>query len=148
MNRPVTSARVSHVSTSLAANRLGPAEIVFFNLSAAAPLTVVAGVIPTGFAVTGITGIPVAFLAVAAVLAVFAIGFVTMARHVANAGAFYSYVAHGLGRPLGVGAAWVALLAYNCLQVGLYGIVGAATTPMLDQWFGVTVPWWMVAPGS
>jgi hypothetical protein len=97
MNGPPVPTRVSSVSTSLAANRLGATDIVFFNLSAAAPLTVVAGVIPTGFAVTGIIGIPVAFLAVAAVLAVFAVGFVAMARRVANAGAFYAYIAHGLG---------------------------------------------------
>lgn len=137
--------RVSQVSTALAANRLGAADIVFFNLSAAAPLMVVAGVIPTAFAATGVTGLPVAFIAVGGVLAVFAVGLVAMARRVTNAGALYAYVTHGLGRAAGVGSAWVALLAYNCLQVGLYGIVGAATGPLLAQWFGVDPPWWAIA---
>jgi amino acid transporter len=133
------------VARTLAHNRLGVPAVIFFVMSAAAPLTVVAGVVTTGFAVTGITGIPLAFLVVGAVLAVFSVGYVAMARHVANAGAFYAYVARGLGRPLGVGAAWVAVLAYNALQVGLYGAIGAAATPLVRQWFGLTVAWWVVA---
>jgi amino acid transporter len=99
----------------------------------------------TGYGVTSITGIPLAFLLVGVVLAVFAVGYVAMARRVANAGAFYTYVTHGLGRPAGVGAAWVALAAYNALQVGLYGMVGASAAPLLAQWFGVELPWWVVA---
>nr|WP_229783217.1 APC family permease [Pilimelia anulata] len=118
---------------------------MFFNLAAAAPLTVAAGVIPTAYAVTGLTGLPVAFLAVAAGLALFAVGFVAMARRVSNAGAFYAYIARGLGRPFGVGAAWVAVVAYNAMQVGLYGLVGAATAPVVEQWFGVPLPWWLIA---
>jgi amino acid transporter len=145
MSGPVALPRSDVVTRALARNRLGVPAVLFFVMSAAAPLTVVAGVVTTGFAVTGVTGIPLAFVAVGLVLAVFSVGYVSMARQVANAGAFYAYVAAGLGRPLGVGAAWVALLAYNALQVGLYGAVGAAATPLIDQWFGVEVAWWMVA---
>jgi amino acid transporter len=144
MTGPV-SHRPDLVARTLARNRLGVAAVVFFVMSAAAPLTVVAGVVPTGFAVTGITGIPLAFLVIGVVLAVFSVGYVAMARRVANAGAFYAYVTHGLGRPLGVGAAWVAVLAYNALQVGLYGAVGAAAAPLVDQWLDITVAWWIFA---
>jgi amino acid transporter len=133
------------VSRTLASNRLGVPAVVFFVISAATPLTVVAGVITTGFAVTGIIGLPIAFVAMALLLALFSIGYVAMSRHISNAGAFYTYVTHGLGRPAGVGAAWMALFAYNALQVGLYGIVGAAVAPLLDQWFGITVSWWVIA---
>jgi amino acid transporter len=121
---------------------LGVPSVVFFVMSAAAPLTVVAGLVTTGFAVTGVTGIP---LVVGVVLAVFSVGYVAMAPHVANAGAFYAYITQGLGRPFGVGAAWVALVAYNALQVALYGAIGAATEPLLAAWFGVEVAWWVVA---
>jgi len=145
MSRPAVPPRADVVARTLARNRLGVAAVVFFVMSAAAPLTVVAGVVTTGFAVTGVTGIPLAFLVVGAVLGLFAVGYVAMARHVANAGAFYAYVARGLGRPLGVGAAWVALLAYNALQVGLYGAIGAAATPLIERWFGLTLAWWVVA---
>ncbi|RJQ73875.1 APC family permease [Pseudonocardiaceae bacterium YIM PH 21723] len=119
--------------------------MVFFVLSAASPLTVVAGVVTTGYAVTGITGLPVAFLVIGAILALFCVGYVSMARHVANAGAFYTYIARGLGRRTGVAGAWIALVAYNVLQVALYGAIGAAATPLLQDWFGLPVAWWMVA---
>lgn len=133
------------VSRTLASNRLGVPAVVFFVLSAATPLTVVAGVVTTGFAVTGIIGLPIAFAAIAALLALFSVGYVAMSRHITNAGAFYTYVTHGLGRPAGVAAAYMALLAYNLLQVGLYGIIGVAAAPQLDEWFGIVVDWWVVA---
>jgi amino acid transporter len=142
-SRPAT--RPSNVSTALAADRLGVPAVVFFVMSAATPLTVVAGVVTTGYAVTGITGLPVAFIVIGAVLALFCVGYVSMARHVANAGAFYAYISRGIGRPVGVAGAWVAVVAYNALQVGLYGAIGAATTPLLNAWFGIDVAWWVVA---
>ncbi len=145
MSSSATIERPSNVSEALARGRLGVPSVIFFVLSAAAPLTVVAGVVTTGYGVVGVLGIPLAFLAVAAVLALFSVGYVAMARRLANAGAFYSYVSRGLGRPAGVGAAWVALIAYNALQVGLYGAIGAAAEPVLDRLFGVTVQWWLVA---
>lgn len=104
------------VSNALAKNRLGIWSVVFFVVAAAAPLTVVAGGATTGFAVTGQKSFPVAYLAVAAVLAVFAVGYVAMSRHVVNAGAFYTYIARGLGRIPGVGAAFVALYGYSTLR--------------------------------
>ncbi|TDB71850.1 APC family permease [Micromonospora sp. KC721] len=140
-----TLQRPSNVSDALARGRLGVPSVIFFVLSAAAPLTVVAGVVTTGYAVTGVTGIPLAFLVVAAVLALFSVGYVAMARRVENAGAFYAYVSHGLGRPAGVGAAWAALVAYNALQVGLYGAIGAASAPVFGTLFGVEPHWALVA---
>lgn len=135
----------SQLSNALAQNRLGVAAVVFFVMSAAAPLTVVAGVVPTGLAVTGLTGISIAFIAVALVLAIFSVGYVAMARHISNAGAFYAYVSRGLGRPVGVGASWVALLAYNMFQVASYGGFGAIAQPLFQDWFGVDIPWWGLA---
>ncbi|MGC4869861.1 APC family permease [Micromonospora sp. DT53] len=137
--------RPSNVSEALARGRLGIPSVIFFVLSAAAPLTVVAGVVTTGYGVIGVTGIPLAFLLIAAVLALFSVGYVAMSRRVENAGAFYAYVSRGLGRPAGVGAAWVALIAYNALQVGLYGTIGVAAEPVLDRIFGGHPHWAVVA---
>ncbi|MDG4787651.1 APC family permease [Micromonospora sp. WMMD1102] len=139
------TARRDPVRTTLAVDRLGVPAVVFFVMSAATPLTVVAGVVTTGYAATGLTGIPVAFILVGLLLGLFSVGYVAMARHMTNTGAFYAYISQGLGRPIGVGAAWVALVAYNGLQVGLYGAIGAATSPLLDQWFGLNFPWWIIA---
>ncbi|MEU4427826.1 APC family permease [Actinoplanes sp. NPDC024001] len=145
MSTTATKPPGSQLSDALARDRLGVASIVFFMMSAAAPLTVVAGVVPTGLAVTGLTGIAIAFLAVALVLAIFSVGYVAMARHIANAGAFYAYVAQGLGRPAGVGASWVALLSYNMFQVASYGGFGAIAQPLFADWFGIDAPWWALA---
>jgi amino acid transporter len=135
------STSTSNVSLALARSRLGVPAIVFFTMSAAAPLMVVAGATTTAFAVTGVTGIPVAFLAVALLLSLFSVGYVAMARHITNAGAFYTYVARGLGRTPGVAAAFIAVLAYNMLQIALYGGFGVLANMVLDNEFGWQVPW-------
>jgi hypothetical protein len=133
------------VPGALAGERLGVAAVLGYVMSAVAPLTIVAGLVTTGFAVTGSLGLPVAFLLVGAVLGVFASGYVAMARHLPHAGAFYAYVAHGLGRPAGVAAAWLSLFTYNLLQTALYGVVGAATAPLLARTVGLELPWWVSA---
>ncbi|GAA3062698.1 APC family permease [Pseudonocardia yunnanensis] len=133
------------VSTALAKNRLGVAAVLFFVMSASAPLTVVAGVVPTGLAVTGLLSISIAFLTVAVVLGIFSVGYVAMARHIANTGAFYAFISRGIGRPVGVGASWVALVAYNMFQCASYGGFGAIAAPLIAQWFGLHVQWWVLA---
>jgi amino acid transporter len=135
----------STVSAALARDRLGIPAVVFFVLAGVAPLTVAAGVVPTAFAVTGQTGVPAGFLIVAAVLGVFSAGYVAMARHISNAGAFYAFVSRGLGRPAGVGAALIALTSYNLLQVGLYGAFGAQFASFASDDFGVNLDWWVWA---
>ena len=63
------AARTSAVSRALARDRLGVPAVLFFVLAGVAPLTVAAGVIPTAYATTGLTGIPAAFLVIAVILA-------------------------------------------------------------------------------
>jgi amino acid transporter len=128
----------------LADGRLGTAGVLFFALAAATPLTVVATGVPAAYA-GGLLVVPLIFLAVGLILLVFSVGYGAMARRAPTAGALYSFVARGLGRPLGISAAWIALLSYNALQIGLYGAVGAAAAPLLASWFGSTLPWWQVA---
>jgi amino acid transporter len=143
-----TSAPATVPSTTLARDRLGIPAVLFFILSAMAPMTVVAGVVTTMYAVTGLSAIGAAFLAVALALAVFAVGYVAMARHITNAGALYAYVSRGLGRPVGVAAALVAALAYNALQVGLYGMFGPTLAGYLADKAGLDLPWWQYALGA
>ncbi|HEY2950273.1 MAG TPA: amino acid permease, partial [Micromonosporaceae bacterium] len=136
------------VSAALAKDRLGVPAVVFFILSAVAPLTVIAGVVTTLYAVTGLTSIAAAFIAVAFVLALFSAGYVAMARRITNAGAFYAFISRGLGRPTGVGAALVAVVAYNLLQVGLYGMFGPTLADYADTKWGISAPWWAWALGA
>lgn len=88
---------------------------------------------------------PLILLGIGLLLLTFAAGYGTMARRLPRAGLLYCLVARGLGRPFGLGAAGLALLSYQALQLGLYGAVGAAAAPLLDSWFGITVAWWVPA---
>ncbi|WP_367430863.1 APC family permease [Streptomyces celluloflavus] len=119
---------------------LGVADIAFFVISAAAPLTVMAGVAPLAIGAGGV-GAPVGYLLAGATLALFAVGFTTMARHVRSGGGFYAFITRGLGRPAGFGAATVALLAYNGMQIGVYGLLATGTQDALEALWGIHVPW-------
>ncbi|MCI2418276.1 APC family permease [Saccharopolyspora sp. K220] len=135
----------SKVSAALARARLGVTTIVFFTVAAAAPETVVGGGAVSGFAVSGVTGIPLGYLAIALVLGLFAIGYVTMSQHVENAGAFYAYIAKGLGRVAGTAAGGVALVSYLLILVSLVGGFGVGAADFVRQVSGVSVPWWALA---
>lgn len=119
---------------------LGTADIAFFVVSAAAPLTVMAGVAPIAILLGGI-GAPVGYLLAGVTLAVFAVGFTTMSRHVRSGGAFYAYITRGFGRPVGIAAALVAMLGYNGMEIGIYGLLGSATADTAHALWGVDIPW-------
>ena len=78
-------------------NSLGLVAVTFMVISAAAPLTGVAGAMPLAFLLGNGTGIPLTFILLTLVMLAFAAGYVAMSRHVINAGAFYAYAARGLG---------------------------------------------------
>ncbi len=140
-----TTPRESAVSNALARNRVGAFGISMSIASSVAPLTVVAGVFATALAVTGLQGVSIAVLAIAGVMLLFVVGYMAMARHITNAGAFYAYIAHGISRPTGVGASWTALAAYNCFQIGGYGGFGFIGSLLIDKLFGVTLQWYALA---
>jgi amino acid transporter len=123
-------------------NSLSTGAVTFLVVSAAAPLTAVAGGVPLSMLLGNGAGIPGAFLIVTAILLIFAVGYVAMARHVNNAGAFYAFAARGLGGGSGGASALIALLSYNCMQIGVLGLLGAATSGMFAS-FGLTLPWWL-----
>ncbi|MET8681703.1 APC family permease [Streptomyces sp. NPDC004647] len=130
---------------ALRADRIGMAGLLLSVLAASAPLMVVAGVMPTTFAVMGIVGQPLLFVILGVVLALFSVGYAEMSRHVHNAGAFYAYIARGLGGTVGAGASVVALVAYSAMQFGVFGIFGFEISGLLTKYFDVTVIWWVPA---
>jgi amino acid transporter len=126
----------------LARRRLGVIHLFFFTVAASAPLTVLGGGVTTTYAVTGIAGVPLSFLLLGVALGLFSVGYAAMSRYVANAGAFYSYLANGLGRETAVGGAFVALISYNAIQIGLYGLFGASIKQFVIDKTGFDMPWW------
>ena len=121
---------------------LGVPDIVFFIVAAAAPLTAVAGGQAVSYLVTGNQAIPFFYLPFAIILILFVLGYAAMSRHVANAGAFYSYVARGMSRVGGVGTAFVAFISYNAMQVGIYGLFGVAFGAFMADKAGITMDWY------
>lgn len=130
---------------ALRADRLGTGGLLLSVLAATAPLMVVAGVMPTTFAVMGIVGQPLLFVVLGVVLILFSVGYAEMSRHVHNAGAFYAYISRGLGGTAGAGAALVALVAYNALQVGIYGIFGFEVSGLFATYADLEIAWWIPA---
>lgn len=135
-------------STASEANRLrkdslGVAAVTFLVVSAAAPLTAVAGGVPLSMLLGNGPGIPLTFLLVTTILLLFSVGYVAMSRHIRNAGAFYAYTARGLGGLMGGAAAIVAILAYNAMQIGVFGLFGAVTAGFFAEQFGLALPWWV-----
>lgn len=122
---------------------LGVFGIAFFVISAAAPLTAMAGGAPVAMLLGNGPGLPGAYVVVVSVLLVFAVGYTTMARHHVSTGAFYSYIARGLHQQAGGAAAYIALLAYNAMQIGLYGLFGAAANGFFASQFDINLPWWV-----
>ncbi|MEW2301916.1 APC family permease [Streptomyces sp. NPDC006655] len=131
-------------TATLRSGSLGTADIAFFVISAAAPLTVMAGVAPLAVLLGGI-GAPAGYLVAGITLAVFAVGFTTMSRHIRSGGAFYAYITRGLGRPVGIGAALLALIGYNGMEIGVYGLLGSAGRDTAKALLGVDVPWLPIA---
>lgn len=123
--------------------KLGTATIAFLIIAASAPLTAIAGGSTTAISVTGSLAIPIGYIVLAVVLGIFAIGYAAMSRFIRNAGAFYAYAAQGISKPVGVGVSLVALVSYNAMQIGIYGMFGFQVSDLLAQKFGVDVPWWI-----
>ena len=122
---------------------LGVPSLVFFIVAASAPLTAIAGGQAATYLVTSNRGTAFMFIPLGIVLGLFVVGYAAMSRHVANAGAFYAYVARGLGKVQGVGAAFVALIAYNAMQIGIYGLFGVAMGAFMADKLGITLEWWV-----
>ena len=102
-------------SATLAADRLGVAAVVLYVISAAPPLTAVAGVVPTRVALAGLTGGSHAHPGAAVVCALVSVDRVALSRDIFNSATSDVYIAPGLSRPAGVCASWVAS-AYNLVS--------------------------------
>ncbi|WP_406835623.1 APC family permease [Streptomyces sp. AHU1] len=126
-------------------NSLGVLGILFFVLSAQAPLTGVAGAVPIAVGVGNGAGAPAAYVVAGLITLLFSVGFVAMGRHVVDAGAFYTYIGKGLGRTVGTGSAGVALFAYCAIQAAMYGLYGATVSGLLAHYTGLDVAWWACA---
>jgi amino acid transporter len=126
---------------SLERNALSTAGIVFLVLAAVTPMAAIVGVVPLGVLLGDGAGFPGAYLIAGVILLLFAVGFAAMSQHVTNAGAFYAYVARGIGRPAGAAAAGVAVVAYNAIMISVAGGFGYFAHVIIADELGISLPW-------
>lgn len=117
--------------------------IVFFVLATNGPLTSLIGCVPYGVAYGNGIGISGSYFCVGLIYLFFAVGFTAMSRHVPNAGALYAYVGQGLGRPAGVGAAFMAVASYFVITLACYALLGFYISYFINTLTGLAVPWWL-----
>lgn len=123
---------------------MGVFDIVFTVLAFNAPMSVFVGFITVIVGFGNGLGAPVTYLGCGVLMAIFAVGFATMSRRLPNPGAFYAYITAGLGRPLGLGAAFVALVSYLFILIGGYAFGGIAWQALVrDVFGGPELPWYL-----
>lgn len=122
---------------------MGVFDIVFTVLAFNAPLSVFVGFITVIVGYGNGLGAPVTFLGCGALMMLFAAGFTAMSRHLPNPGAFYAYITAGIGRPAGLGAAFLALVSYLFILIGGYAFGGLSLQALVHGVFnGPDIKWY------
>lgn len=126
--------------------RLTTTKLILTVLAMSAPLGAVAGIVPLVISEGNGIGAPMTYAVMGFILLMFAVGFTTMARNFPRTGAFYAYITGGLGKPIGLPAAFLAQLGYLALLVGTYAFFGDSAKVLMVSLFGEAfVPWWIWA---
>ncbi|WP_026552761.1 APC family permease [Arthrobacter sp. H20] len=132
----------AETNTSLRRGRLGVIGVVFFVVAAAAPLVGMTGAVPIAIVLGNGAAAPGAYLVVGLTLLLFSVGYAAMSQRVTNAGAFFAYIGRGLGKHLGLGAAFVSLIAYIAIQLAIFGFFGGLMSGQMAG-LGLELPWWL-----
>jgi amino acid transporter len=109
-------------------------------------MAAVVGVVPLGILLGNGPGFPGAYVLAGVVLILFAVGYAAMSHYLTNAGAFYAYVAHGIGKPAGGAAAGVAVVSYNAIMIAVAAGFGYFAHSIIAEELHITLSWevWVV----
>lgn len=122
--------------------KLGTTSVVLTVVAYLAPLGAAAGYIPFVIGYGNGLGAPLIFLLCGVILTLFSFGYLAMVRQVPRPGAFYAYISAGLGKRVGLGAGALTLMFYILTGVGFYIFGGVSMQTMIQDIFGVDLPWW------
>ena len=125
---------------------MGGGALVTAAVVASSPQTVLVGGIPTMYRQTGVAGVPLSFTLVMTIIAILAVGYVAVGRHVKHGAPFYAQMVHGgAGPTLGLAAAGVAFVGYNALQISLYPLLGVTVVSLVGGvWWGWALAAWLI----
>jgi amino acid transporter len=120
--------------------------VLFLTVTGAAPISAMLFNTPISVGFGNGVGTPSGFAFAAIVLTIFSVGYVAMARKKTTAGGFYSYISHGLGREIGMGTGFGAVLAYSVFEASLCGGFAYFLNLKLAQ-YGTNIAWPWLALG-
>ncbi|WP_084144649.1 APC family permease [Amycolatopsis jejuensis] len=145
MSSPDLSTRATQSEPRLG-GRMGVISLVFTVMAFSAPAVAFLGFIPVAVALGNGVGTPVAFLTGGIVVALVAVGLTTMARRLPNPGGFYAFISAGLGKIVGLGAGFAAIIIYYVACISTYALGGIAARSIITGIFhGPSIPWWVFA---
>lgn len=125
---------------------MGIISLIFTVMAFSAPAVAFLGFIPVAIALGNGVGTPVAFLACGLVVALVAVGLTRMARRLPNPGGFYAFISAGLGKTVGLGAGFAAIIIYYVACMSTYALGGIAMRTIITDLFdGPAAPWWVYA---
>jgi amino acid transporter len=125
---------------------VGLVGVLFLTVTGSAPISAMLFNTPISVGFGNGIGTPAGFLFATIVLVIFSIGYVAMARKVTTAGGFYSYISHGLGRELGLGTGFAAVIAYSVFEASLAGAFAYFLGQKLSS-IGINIQWPWLALG-
>ncbi|HEY0389586.1 MAG TPA: APC family permease [Gaiellales bacterium] len=123
---------------------VGLMGVLFLTVTGAAPISAMLFNTPLSVGYGNGVGTPAGFAFATVVLAIFSVGYVSMARKVTAAGGFYSFISHGLGRELGMAAGLASAVAYSVFEASLCGGFAYFAVLKLGQ-YGYHPDWVWVA---
>jgi amino acid transporter len=126
--------------------KMGSLELFFSVMAYNAPMVVVIGIIPIMVATGSGLGTPISFVVAGLILGCFAVGFTRMSKLMPKPGGFYSMITAGLGREIGLGSGFIALLGYFCVYAGTLPFGGIVLGELVHVTMnGPDLPWWVWA---
>lgn len=124
--------------------QMGTFTLTMTVLAFTAPLVVVSGFAPFIIEAGGI-GAPVAFILTTILMLLFSMGFLTMVKHSTRPRNFYLFIREGLGKNMGLGAAFMSIVSYLMLMVGTYVLCGVSISALLSSFGVAEIPWWILS---
>jgi amino acid transporter len=125
---------------------VGLLGVLFLTVTGSAPISAMLFNTPISVGFGNGVGTPAGFIFATVVLTIFSVGYCAMAGKITAAGGFYSYISHGLGRELGMGAAFASVVAYSVFEASLAGGFAYFLNLKLAQ-HGVHIRWFWLALG-
>src|SRR5262245_15129951 len=122
-------------------NAVGIVGVMFMAVATAAPITAMVGNVPIAVGFGNGSHAPAGYIVATVVLSLFAIGYATMAKHLTATGAFYGYIAHGLGRIVGMASGGIITMAYVVFEGSMIGIFSFFFKNLLQAQFGINIHW-------